>query len=133
MAAVPTAQLPRDLLRLLMQRPDLLLTHVQGYIQVFRQDGSLLVSFWRRKLLCYTVALMLIAVGLALAGVATMLWAVVPETAQWILLVVPVAMFFMSLVFWLAARAGGESPGFAQCASEWESDQLMLYPGFTEP
>jgi hypothetical protein len=121
------------LLRLLTQRPDLLLTHVQSYIEVFRQDGSLLVSFWRRKLLCYTVALMLIAVGLALAGVATMLWAVVPETAQWILLAVPAAMFLMSLVFWLAARAGGESPGFARCASEWESDQLMLYPGFTEP
>jgi hypothetical protein len=133
MAAVPIAQLPRDLLRLLMQRPDLLLAHAQGYIQVFRQDSSVLTAYWGRKLLCYTVALMLTAVGLALAGVATMVWVLIPETARWTLMAVPAVSFLASLAFFLAARAGGDSPGFAQCASEWESDQLTLSAGATEP
>jgi hypothetical protein len=87
------------LLRAAVLQPHLLFEHVSAYGAVLAEEGALAASAWRRQLAWQLAAGAGIAIGLVLAGVAAMLWAVVPEVPPgraWVLLAVP-------LLPWLVA------------------------------
>lgn len=93
----------------------------------------LLTAYWGHKILCYLGALVLVTVGLALTGAATMLWDITPTASQWVLLVVPSLGLLASAACWFSARADTEHLELEQCIALLEDDQLMLYSGSTEP
>jgi hypothetical protein len=97
-----------------------------------RQMLHLLAVYWGYKVLCYLGAVVLAAVGLALAGASMMLWDITPAASQWVLLAVPCIGLLAAAACWFAARAATDNPALDQCLEYLEAHQLMLYAGSTE-
>lgn len=80
------------LLKLMATQPRLLAEHAQAYAQLVALEIDNVSSAWRRRTLLQAAALCCLGVASVLAGVAWMLWAVVPgvaATAAWALLGAP--------------------------------------------
>ncbi len=87
------------LLRAAVLQPHLLFEHVSAYGAVLAEEGAQVASMLRRQLAWQLAAGAGIAIGLVLAGVGAMLWAVSPQAPPdraWLMLAVP-------LLPWLAA------------------------------
>ena len=80
------------LLHLLMTKPGLLGEHAQGYAGLLASEVAEIQATGQRRLLWSAVTTVCATVGIALAGVALMLWAALPAlaiSAQWVLLFTP--------------------------------------------
>jgi hypothetical protein len=90
---------PHPLLRAAMSQPHLLFEHVSAYGAVLAEEGTHAASMLRRQLAWQMAAGAGIAIGLVLAGVGALLWAMLPAAPPdraWLMLAVP-------LLPWLAA------------------------------
>jgi fatty acid desaturase len=77
------------LLHLLMTQPGLLGEHAQGYAGLLASEVAELQQVGQRRLLWSAATVACTSIGLVLAGVALMLWAVMPTLtvgALWVLL-----------------------------------------------
>ena len=87
---------------------------VQAYASLLNAELGSVARAWQRRALWQVLALGSLVVGLALSGVAMMLWAVTPTlqpAALWMLWLVPsVPLVLAAICLWAAAAAGHRSP-----------------------
>jgi hypothetical protein len=117
------------LLRLITTRPQLLVDHAQAYAELAHADLDVVASAWKRQLRLAATALCSAAVATVLAGVALMLWAVIPAAqieAPWALVVAPLLPALVALWCLLAARAVGGQQAFGNLKEQVQADLLML-------
>jgi len=117
------------LLHLITTRPQLLVDHAQAYAELANADLDVVTGAWKRQLLLAATALCSAAVATVLAGVALMLWAVIPAAeieAPWALVAAPLLPALVALGCVLAARAGGERQAFGNLKEQVQADLQML-------
>lgn len=117
------------LFHLLATRPQLLADHAEAYAELVAVEVNHMSAAWMRLALLNTMALCSLSVALALAGVALMLWAVMPALpaqAPWVLIVVPLLPFAAAVGCLLAMRRGGQREAFDNLRQQVKADVLML-------
>ncbi len=131
----------RALLRLISTQPTLLADHVQAYAELAADEFGQARAAWQRRLLLQAVCLCSLAVSAVLAGVALMLWAVIPEArmqAPWALLAAPLLPLLLALCCGCLAQSlaakpalnGGQSGtlsgAFPRVREQLAADRAML-------
>jgi hypothetical protein len=120
---------------LLATRPQLLASHAQAWGGVLAAETAAAWAHGRRRLLLQAVALLCAAIGVALAGVALMLWAVASPAqlqqpgAGLTLLLVPLVALGGSVVCALGARSPADeatAERMARLAQQWRADLALL-------
>ncbi|MBC7617611.1 MAG: hypothetical protein H7293_01225 [Candidatus Saccharibacteria bacterium] len=116
---------------LIATQPQLLGQHAQAYGELLGAELSSQAAFWSRRAILGALAVCLMVVSLALAGVALMLWsAIVPEprTALWVLLAVPATPAIAALLcFGLARhRSAQDTQAFAELRQQMQADMALL-------
>jgi hypothetical protein len=117
------------LLRLCALPRDLLAAHLRGYGALARLEWGLEVARWRRRALWQALGLAAALGALGLAGVALLLWAVVPPAqvhAPWALWAVPLAPAVVALACAWAGRARTQAPAFAGVQRQLAADLAWL-------
>lgn len=117
------------LIHLAVTRPNLLAGHAEAYAELAVTEFEGACADWKRRgLLGVGVAVGLL-VALTLAGVALMLWAVMPPgppQLAWVLLAVPAAPLLLALGCLLALRSRGNGPAFDNLRQQVRADIAML-------
>ena len=117
------------LLRLLATRPQLLADHAQAYAELVTTEVDLVSSNWKRRALLSAVALFCLAAAAVLAGVALMLWAVVPASSihePWVLIATPLAPIALALGCLVAMRQRSDVETFDKLRQQLKADWAML-------
>ena len=117
------------LLRLIATQPHLLADHAEAYAELLEAEVGQLSSAWKRRAVLNAVALCSLGVSAVLAGVALMLWAVIPGTsiqAPWALVAAPLLPFGVAALCLLAARPQVSGGGFDKLRQQLKADLLML-------
>lgn len=117
------------LLHLIAARPQLLADHAQAYAALVAEEVERASAAWKRSALLNAAALFGATVAVALAGVALMLWTVVPNSQMrtaWALIVVPLVPLAAALVCLLVARQGGGRAPFDDLRLQVTADIAML-------
>lgn len=117
------------LLHLIASRPQWLAEHGQAYAELAAEEADSLVGNWRRGAMLAAVTLVSAAAAAVLAGVALMLWAVVPEAqiqAPWALWLVPMpALALAGCCQWAQWRTE-PAPAFAVTRRQFQADLALL-------
>lgn len=117
------------LLHLIVREPDLLADHAGAYAELLGQEIGLASAQWKRKALLSAVALCSAGVGAVLAGVALMLWAVIPQEnihAPWALVLAPLVPLGLALGCWMSSRSVGGLQAFEQVRRQLREDAAVL-------
>lgn len=117
------------LLQLGMTRPHLLAEHAQAYAELVAAEVDAVSTRWKRRAVLGVVALCCLVVTVALAGVACMLWAVVPVAqmpAPWALIVAPLVPVIVAAGCLLAAHGGDDEGTFDALRNQLKDDMAML-------
>lgn len=118
------------LLELLLARPQLLVDHAQAYGALFTEEmGEARAALqrwaiWRAVILCSLFS------AVILAGMAVMLWAMLPASpmqATWLLLVTPMVPLAVAVACWQLARKNGTPQFFDQLRAQVRADKAMLH------
>ena len=121
--------MPHPLLHLVASRPELLVEHAQGYVDLASAEVSAVSARWKRGALLSAAALCCLVAALVLVGVALMLWAAIPSVqmpAPWLLVVVPLPPLALALWCLLAARAPAAGGAFEQLRRQLNADMALL-------
>jgi len=119
----------RRLLHLIATQPELLAQHAHGYLELVSAETGSACATWRRRTLLYAVALCCLLVAAVLAGVAGMLWAVLPAVplqALWVLIGAPLIAAAVALVCLRAARPQGDDQAFDNLRQQIREDLQLL-------
>lgn len=117
------------LLHLIATQPQLLADHAEAYAELLAEEIDDLSATWKRRALLNAVALCSGGVAAVLAGVALMLWAVIPEAdmrAPWALIAAPLLPGAVALGCVVAARARRGGPAFDNVRQQAAADMAML-------
>lgn len=114
------------LFRLAATEPALLADHLQAYGELASGEALDVLERWRRAAVLQLAALASAAVGMTLAGVASMLWAVGPVTVPWLLVAVPALPLLIALACHLAARGAWARRGSSVLREQWAADLALL-------
>ncbi|MEY4907195.1 MAG: hypothetical protein RL260_913 [Pseudomonadota bacterium] len=117
------------LLHLITTRPQLLVDHAQAYAELAGADLDVVTGAWKRQFRLVAMALCGAAVATVLAGVALMLWAVIPAAqieAPWALVAAPLLPALVAVWCVLAIRVGGDQQVFGNLKEQVQADLLML-------
>ena len=117
------------LFHLLATRPQLLADHAEAYAELVAVEVNRMSATWTRLALLTAMALCSLSVALALAGVALMLWAVMPALpaqAPWVLIVVPLLPLAAAVGCLLAMQRVGQCEAFDNLRHQFKADVLML-------
>jgi len=117
------------LLQLIATRPQLLADHAEAYAELMATEIDAVSALWKRRAVLNAVALCCLVVAAILAGVALMLWAVIPATqlqAPWVLIAVPLPPAAAALWCLLAARLHADGGAFANLRRQLAADMVML-------
>jgi uncharacterized membrane protein YqjE len=117
------------LLHLIAREPKLVAEHAEAYAELFGEEISVVSAHWKRRALLSAVALCSIGVGAVLAGVALMLWAVVPPenmNAPWALVVAPLVPLGVAAGCWFSARSQVGPKAFEHVRRQLREDAAML-------
>ena len=114
------------LFRLAASEPALLADHLQAYGDLVSGEALDVLGRWRRAALLQLVALACAAVGLTLAGVAVMLWAVGSVAVPWLLVAVPALPVLIALGCHLAAGNAWAQQGSTVLREQWAADMALL-------
>ncbi|MDP9043941.1 MAG: hypothetical protein M3O01_03960 [Pseudomonadota bacterium] len=116
------------LLRLVVTQPNLLADHAEAYAGLVGEELARTTRSLTLRLVLGVVALVLVGVTAVLAGVALMLWAVLPASsiqAPWALVVGPGVPLVAAVVCALVAKQ--KSPdAFATLKQQVAADLVML-------
>ncbi len=116
------------LLRLIATQPQLLVDHVEAYADLLAEEIGHVSSAWKLRTLLYAVALCSVVVATVLAGVALILWAVVPFSemhAPWALVAAPL-LPIAGAIWCLAAARRETNQGFNNLRKQIKADMGML-------
>lgn len=117
------------LIKLVATRPELVANHLSAYAALIGSEARQAQSRWTVRLLLIALALCCVGVAAVLAGVALMLWAVLPEVqrdAVWALWAAPAVPALVAVVAGLIARRPATVPAFAAVQQQFEADARML-------
>lgn len=117
------------LLRLALSRPQLLADHAQAYADLASAELTVASLQWRRRALLNAAAACSLGIALVLAGVALMLWGVLPPApleARWVLIAVPLVPMLLALGCMVAARVDSASDAFAGMRAQLLADLALL-------
>lgn len=117
------------LLRLILTQPQLLSDHVEAYAELVGADIGVATSLWKKRAMLYALALCCLGVAVVLAGVALMLWAVIPVTeiqAPWALIATPLLPFVVALSCLKVASLLDNSRAFDNLRQQLKADMMML-------
>ncbi len=120
------------LLHLIASRPQLLLDHAAAYAELVATEIGSETQALKRQALLAALGVGSLGVTAVLAGVAAMLWAVIPAAqmqAPWVLLVAPLPPALLALGCLMAARAARtprEGSGFDSVRRQLLADRAML-------
>ena len=117
------------LFHLIATKPQLLADHVEAYAELVVDEvrGTTTVLKW--QVILYAVALVCTGVAVALAGVALMLWAVIPPAdiqAPWALVAGPLIPLVAAAICLLVARAQVHRNSFDSLREQISADVSML-------
>ena len=114
------------LLHLIATKPQLLGDHVEAYAELVGAEVGATSKMWISRIVFYAVSLFLLSAGLIFAGVALMLWAVVPPDNMnwpWLLIVVPLIAGVFCI---MKARANADRQPFETVKKQLSEDMAML-------
>lgn len=117
------------LLYLVATRPQLLVDHAEAYADLVAAEVSNASVIWKRRAKLNAVALCSFAVTAILAGVALMLWAVIPVAniqAPWVLLATPLLPMVVTIWCLVTARTRPEDGAFDALRRQLKADMAML-------
>lgn len=117
------------LLNLITNHPRLLVEHAEAYAELVASEVLSVSTAWKRQAMLNASALCSLVVAAVLAGVALLLWAVIPGThlqAPWALWVAPLLPLAVAVGCWLAARMTDGEPPFANLRRQYEADKAVL-------
>ncbi len=117
------------LLELLVGRPQLLADHAQAYGALFAEELGEARAALQRWALWRAVTLCSLFSAAILAGMALMLWAMLPASPMqlsWVLMVTPMLPLLVAVVSWPLARKNGTLPLFNLMRAQIHADKAML-------
>ena len=117
------------IVRLLTARPELVADHAEAYAELFASELGSAGESLKRQALLGALAICGLGVGLVLAGVAVMLWVVVPMPQRqmaWVLLAVPLVPLAISAVCLLAAQRQAHLKPFTHIRRQMAADMAMV-------
>jgi uncharacterized membrane protein YqjE len=117
------------LLALIATKPQLLGDHVEAYAELVGAEMSRTSKRWISRVVLWAAAAFLATVFLVFAGVALMLWAVVPADSMnvpWLLVVVPLVPLVGTVACVLTARARADEAAFQTIREQFAADMAML-------
>ena len=117
------------LFHLIATRPHLLLEHLESYGELVGAEAGIVTAGWKRAAVLSAIGVCLLIAGLGLAGVALLLWAVIPASdmpAAWALIVVPLVPLGAAVGCLLTARTTGETRAFDNFRRQVSEDMAML-------
>ncbi|WP_428422586.1 hypothetical protein [Methylibium sp.] len=123
------------LLRVIANEPGTLVEHATAYADLASDELQSLSDHWSRRLVWLIVAAVAALATLVLAGMAVMLWAVVPphETAHaWLLVAVPVVPAIVALVALQGVRSMGQRPAFDTLRAQLREDLALVREGLAQ-
>lgn len=116
-------------IRLITSQPQLLVDHAEAYADLLATEARNISGAWKRRALLNVVALVCMIAAVIFAGVAIMLWAVVPEAqiqAPWALIITPLLPLAIAIACLLMARLPSESNAFDTLRQQVKADMVML-------
>lgn len=122
---------------LLATRPQLLAEHASAWAELLAAESAAALSGLRRRLVLQLAAALAAGLGITLAAVALMLWAVTPAvqlSQPWsgaVLWLVPLLVLALAAGLWMAARRsadGGNRARLQRLASQWQADLTLMKP-----
>jgi hypothetical protein len=116
------------LLRLVATKPHLLADHAQAYAGLVSEEIGRSVGGFKRRVLLSAIAVGLMAMAAIFAGVALMLWGVMPPSSiqsLWALIAVPGVPALVGVVCLLAGRTQ-PADTFAGLKQQVAADLAML-------
>ncbi len=117
------------LLHLVATQPQLLADHAEAYAELAAEELGDFSATWKRRTLLNAVALCFGAAAVVLAGVAVMLWAVIPAEqmqAPWVLIAAPLVPLAVAIVCLLTARRGDAGHAFDNLRRQVKEDMALL-------
>ncbi len=117
------------LLQLIATQPQLLADHAEAYAELMAEEIDGVSAAWKRRAVLNAVALCSLTAAAILAGVALMLWAVIPSAdlqAPWALIAAPLPPVAAGLWCLMAARRLGEGRAFENLRRQLAADMAML-------
>lgn len=117
------------LLHLIATRPQMLADHAEAYAELVTSEIGAVSASLKRRAVLGAVALCCLGVAAVLAGVAVMLWAVIPQSsmhAPWALLVAPLVPLGIALICLLMARPAGDVGPFDNVRQQLQADMVMF-------
>lgn len=117
------------LLHLIATQPQLLADHAEAYAELLGDEIGTASALWKRRVALNAVALCGLGVSAVLAGVALMLWAVIPAAdiqAPWALIVAPVLPLIAAIACASAARSNPATGAFDSVKRQVRADVAML-------
>ncbi|MES2947121.1 MAG: hypothetical protein V4858_01130 [Pseudomonadota bacterium] len=119
------------LYRLILAQPGLLGNHAMAYAELLAADLGTLSQHWKRRLILNLLVVCSLGVAAVLAGVALMLWAVVPAIQSpwaWVLLLVPLLPLVLAAVCAMAATNAddGNHRALVELRKQVHADVAML-------
>ena len=115
--------------KLMMDRPAVITDHVESYASLAALELSGAVTQFRVRALKTAIALSCAAVASVLAGVAVMLWAVMPSDqlhAPWVLWLAPGLPAAVAAWSGWSAQAINDTPAFTALRDQVRADIDML-------
>jgi uncharacterized membrane protein YqjE len=117
------------LLELLVGQPQLLADHAQAYGALFAEEMGEARAALQRWALWRAVTLCSLFSAAILAGIALMLWAMLPASplqVTWVLVVTPILPLLVAVVSWPLAQKNGTPPLFNLMRAQIRADKAML-------
>ncbi len=100
-SAAAKSEATLSLLRLLTQKPQLLLMHADAYSDLIGQEITQASTIWRNRLLFAALAILLLGISGVLCGVAVMFWITTPVVqfqSPWIFWLIPLVPLALALL-----------------------------------
>jgi hypothetical protein len=117
------------LFRLIVSDPQLLADHVEAYSELVAEEVGAVTAQWKKRTALHVVSLACLFVAVVLAGVAVMLWAVVPVgnmNQPWALFAAPCIPLILGVWSHFAAKAPVAEHGFKAIREQLAADAAML-------
>ena len=118
------------LLNLVANRPQLLTEHAEAYAALVASEVGRWATLWQRRALLRALAGCCVLVAVVLAGVALMLWSVLPglssAQAAWVLVIVPLMPLLAALGCLIATPPPAERSALEAIRQQVDADLALL-------
>ncbi len=127
------ATTPHPWLHLALQQPSLVTEHLSAWAAMLANDGPPVGRIWRRRLWLRLSAVVCLVLGLGLAGVAGMLWALAPASAigtgvaVLALAGLPALPLLASLGCWRWAASLDDGGAWLRLQAQWQADRALWH------